>query len=163
MLSFRSATKQSTDRYSVKSFFLGICEYYWSNCFAEHLNNEKWAMDSCPRNNNFVLHQTSFLKYLHGRRNCPEVFCKKGVLKNFGKFTGKYLCQIFFFKKVGPATLLKKKRWYCFFLCEFCEIFKNNFYYKTPSSLILIWKDFSISSANSYAINDGTRKEIQIY
>ena len=23
----------------------------------------------------------------------PEVFCKKGVLRNFAKFTGKYLCQ----------------------------------------------------------------------
>ena len=25
------------------------------------------------------------------------MFCKKGVLKNFAKFTGKHLCQIFFF------------------------------------------------------------------
>ena len=23
----------------------------------------------------------------------PELFCKKGVLKNFAKFTGKHLCQ----------------------------------------------------------------------
>ena len=23
----------------------------------------------------------------------PEVFCKKGILRNFAKFTGKYLCQ----------------------------------------------------------------------
>ena len=27
------------------------------------------------------------------RSSRPEVFCKKGVLKNFGKFTGKHLCQ----------------------------------------------------------------------
>ena len=33
---------------------------------------------------------------------CSYVFCKKDV-KNFGKFTGKYLCQI-----LRPATLLKK-------------------------------------------------------
>ena len=26
---------------------------------------------------------------------------KKGVLKNFAKFTGKYLCQIFFFNEVA--------------------------------------------------------------
>ena len=26
----------------------------------------------------------------------PEVFCKKGVLRNFAKFTGKHLCQSFF-------------------------------------------------------------------
>ena len=27
------------------------------------------------------------------RRSCTEVFCKKGVLGNFTKFTGKHLCQ----------------------------------------------------------------------
>ena len=42
----------------------------------------------------------------------PEVFYKKGVLKNFTKFTGKHLCQSLFFNKVAglrPATLLKKR------------------------------------------------------
>ena len=29
------------------------------------------------------------------------VFCKKGVLKNFAKFTGKHLCQSLFFNKVA--------------------------------------------------------------
>ena len=36
-----------------------------------------------------------------------EVFCKKGVLKDFAKFTGKNLCQRLFFNKV--AGLLKKR------------------------------------------------------
>ena len=35
------------------------------------------------------------------RSSSPEVFCKKGVLRNFGKFTGKYLCQSLFFNKVA--------------------------------------------------------------
>ena len=26
-----------------------------------------------------------------------EVFCKKGILRNFAKFTGKHLCQSLFF------------------------------------------------------------------
>ena len=42
----------------------------------------------------------------------PEVFCKKGVLRNFAKFTGKQLCQSLLFNKVAglrPATLLKKR------------------------------------------------------
>ena len=42
----------------------------------------------------------------------PEVFYKKGVLRNFVKFTGKHLCQSLFFNKVAglmSATLLKKK------------------------------------------------------
>ena len=30
----------------------------------------------------------------------PKVFCKKGVLRNFAKFTGKHLCQSQFFNKV---------------------------------------------------------------
>ena len=31
----------------------------------------------------------------------PEVFCKKGVLRNFAKFTGKHLRQSLFFNKVA--------------------------------------------------------------
>ena len=38
-----------------------------------------------------------FLRFLALVKACqkqpPEVFCKKGVLKNFTKFTGKHLCQ----------------------------------------------------------------------
>ena len=40
----------------------------------------------------------------------PEVLYKKGVLRNFSKFTGKHLCQSLFFNKVAgfkPASLLK--------------------------------------------------------
>ena len=45
------------------------------------------------------------------RRSRPEVFCKKGVLKNFTKFTEKHLCQSLFFNKAAglPAFLLKKR------------------------------------------------------
>ena len=38
------------------------------------------------------------------------MFCKKGVLRNFAKFTGKHLCQRLFFNKVA-----KKRLWHrCF-------------------------------------------------
>ena len=52
-------------------------------------------------------------KYLHlqCRSSRPKVFCKNGVSRNFTKFTGKHLCQSFFFNKVvglRPVTLLKK-------------------------------------------------------
>ena len=59
---------------------------------------------------------------------------KKGVLRNFVKLTGKYLCQRLFFNKVadlGPAILFKKRPWQLF-SCEFCEIFKNTFFHRTP-------------------------------
>ena len=48
----------------------------------------------------------------HDNAWCPEVFCKKGVLKIFLKLTGKHLCQSLFFNKVAglrPETLLKKE------------------------------------------------------
>ena len=35
------------------------------------------------------------------RSSRSEVFCKKGVLRNFTKFTGKHLCQSFFFNRVA--------------------------------------------------------------
>ena len=69
------------------------------------------------------------------RSSRPEVFCKKGVLRNFAKFTGKHLCQSLFFNKVAglrPSTLLKKRLWHRCFPFNFCEIFKNTFSYRTP-------------------------------
>ena len=50
------------------------------------------------------------------RSSCPEVFCEKGVLRNFAKF-------LFFIEKETLAQVLS---------CEFCEISKNNFSYRTP-------------------------------
>ena len=62
------------------------------------------------------------------------VFCKKGVLRSFAKVAGKHLCQSLFFNKVAglrPATLLKKDSG-TDVSCEFCEISKNTFFYRTP-------------------------------
>ena len=67
------------------------------------------------------------------RSSRPKVFCKKGVLKNFAKFTGKHLCQSFFFNKVAalrPAILLKKTLAQMF-SCEFCEVYKSTFFHRT--------------------------------
>ena len=53
--------------------------------------------------NNLIL---VLLLVLHLRSRRPEVFCRKGVLRNFTKLTGKHLWQRLFFNKVaGPATL----------------------------------------------------------
>ena len=38
------------------------------------------------------------------RSSRPEVFCKKGVLRNFAKFTGKHKYQSLFFNKVGEIS-----------------------------------------------------------
>ena len=44
-----------------------------------------------------------FLSYINSR---PEVFRKKGVFRNFAKFTGKHLRQSLFFNKVAGLRLL---------------------------------------------------------
>ena len=51
--------------------------------------------------------------------SCPEVFCSKGVLKNFAIFTGKHLYWNLFLIKLHawrPATLLKRDSNTDFFL-----------------------------------------------
>ena len=34
-------------------------------------------------------------------KQSPEVFCEKGILRNFSKFTGKHLCQSLSFNKAA--------------------------------------------------------------
>ena len=49
----------------------------------------------------------------------PDVFCEKGVLRNFVKFG-------------GACNFIKKETLTQVFSCEFCEISKNTFFYRTP-------------------------------
>ena len=42
------------------------------------------------------------------RSSRPEVLCKKGVLRNFTKFTGKHLYQSLFFKKFFNEVFFNK-------------------------------------------------------
>ena len=68
------------------------------------------------------------------RSSHPEVFCKKVVLRNFAKFTGKDLCQSLFFNKVASletCNFIKKETSAQVFSCEFCEISKNTFLHRT--------------------------------
>ena len=87
------------------------------------------------------------------RSSRPEELYKKGVLRNFAKFTGKQLCRNFFLNKVAdlrPATLLKKTLAQVF-SCEFCEIYKNTFFHKTP--LVAASEQLSISVLNIISQN----------
>ena len=55
---------------------------------------------------------------------------KKGVLRNFTKFTGKHLCQRLFFNKVedlSPATLLNKRLCYRCFAVNFAKFLRTSF------------------------------------
>ena len=61
---------------------------------------------------------------LRFRSTRPELFCKKRFLRNFTKSAWKHLCQRLFFKK--KESLAQS------FSCEFSEISKNAFFYRTP-------------------------------
>ena len=61
----------------------------------------------------------------------PEVFCKKGVRKNFAKFTGKHLSRSLFFNKELQARgvqLYLKMTLQHVFSFEFSEVFKITFF-----------------------------------
>ena len=67
----------------------------------------------------------------NSRSSRPKVFCKKGVLRNFTKFTGKHLCQSLFFNNVAglrPATLLKKGLWRRCFPVNFVKFLRTPFF-----------------------------------
>ena len=61
-----------------------------------------------------------FSRYICLRSSRQEVFCEKGVLRNFTKSTRKHLCQVSFLIKLQtwPVTLLKKRLWHRCFLTE---------------------------------------------
>ena len=70
----------------------------------------------------------------NNRSSRPKVFCKKGVLRNFAKFTGKHLCQILFLIRLQAEAciFIKKETLAQVFSSEFYKISKNTFSYRTP-------------------------------
>ena len=65
------------------------------------------------------------------RSSRPEAFYKKGIFRNFAKFTGNHLCQSLFFNKVAglrPVTLLKKRLWYMCFPVNFTKFLRTPFF-----------------------------------
>ena len=57
------------------------------------------------------------------RSSRPEVFCKKGFLRNFAKFTGKHLCQRLFINE----ALFKKSLWHRCFPINFAKFLRAPF------------------------------------
>ena len=64
------------------------------------------------------------------RSSHPEVFCKKRLLRNFTKFTGKHLCQSLAFIKVagwGLQLYWKKRLWHSCFPVNFSKFLRTLF------------------------------------
>ena len=88
------------------------------------------------KNNIFLL--ANFVSILRRRKIVQKqpqnVFCKKGVLKNFAKLSGQHLSQSLLFNKVAGLRYqlyLKKISHKCLPV-NFCAIFKNTSLYRTP-------------------------------
>ena len=72
------------------------------------------------------------------RSSRPNVFYKKGALRNSAKFTGKHLCHSLFFNKVAGLrrkTLFKKWLWHRCFPVNFFKISKSTFSHRKPAVL----------------------------
>ena len=70
----------------------------------------------------------------------PELFCQKGALRNFSKFTGKHLYHSLFFNKVAglrSATLLKKRLWQRCFPVNFAKFLRTLFLTNTSGGCFL--------------------------
>ena len=83
-----------------------------------------------------------------------EVLCKKDVLKNFGKSTGKHLCHGLFFNKVAAlrsATLLKKRLWHRCFSVNLAKFLRIPFAQNT-SGRLLLWTIASETLNTKYLV-----------
>ena len=72
----------------------------------------------------------------------PEVFYKKGVLRNFAKFTGKHLRQSLFFTKIcryEASNFIKNETLAQTFSYRFCEISKNTFFTEHRQATASVW------------------------
>ena len=76
------------------------------------------------------------------RSNHRSRSIRKGVLRNFTKFTGKHLYQSLFFNKVAglrPETLLQKRLWHRCFPVNFAKLLRTPFLQNTSGRLLLIF------------------------
>ena len=134
-----------------------ISSYFYNEHLSES-NEEKctafqsmaWSLivyKNTIKNCSTTLQAFFFLSFSLHHKQPPKMFCKKGVLRNFAKFTGKHLYQRLFFNKVAG----KKESLAHVFFCEFCEISKNTFPWRTPhviASKIIVLKKIWDSLTN---------------
>ena len=82
----------------------------------------------------------AFRAFLSQRRQPPEEFIKKLLLKFFAKFTGKHLCRSFHFNKspgIQPKTLLKRESVTGIFLWNFAKSVKGPILHNNSGWLLL--------------------------
>ena len=95
-------------RFIVRCYICAVLDVWWDCEYTSDNRSFKWI-------SLINLHYSA-------QKQPPEVFCKKGVLKNFTKLTGKHLCQSLF------LTLLKKRLWHRCFQVNFAKLFRTPFF-----------------------------------
>ena len=110
-------------KFSIKDFFSG------GEQISRILRNCSNLLKTFFKENFFFRSvQFTFAK-ITDRSSHQRCSIKKGVLRNFAKFTGKHLYQSLFFNK---AAGLKKRLWHRWFPVNFAKFFR------TPFTLLLI-------------------------
>ena len=104
--------------------------HYNGYCYV-NFQSTAWTSETVIVVARYFYKDASFLFHDLYRRSHLEVFCKKGVLRNFAKFTGKDQRQSLFLIKLQESLFNKEILTYVI-SCEFCEISKNTFCYRTP-------------------------------
>ena len=92
----------------------------------------------------------------YGQKQPPGCSAKKGVLRNFTKFTGRHLCQSLIFNNVAglrPVTLLKTGLWHKCFSVHFQEFpkFPRTPFLQNTSGRLLLYGDDIWTSASIFA------------
>ena len=79
-----------------------------------------------------------------------EVFRRKGILRNFAKFTAKHLCQRHSFNEESLAQV---------FSCQFYEISKNTCFNRTPpvAAFEHLMHEYQLHNMNKIYLNTNTR------
>ena len=83
-------------------------------------------------------------------------FVRKGVFRNFAKFTGKHLCQSLLFNKIAglrPATLFKMRLQHRYFSADIAKILRTAFFMEYLRWLVLKIKTILHSTFNSSLVN----------
>ena len=117
-----------------KEFYLGRWQSISKHSYHQQFQNIFWDLLSTTLSmNNIKINY--FRRFTLKRQKQPsEVFLRRGVFRNFAKFTGKKLCQSLFLNKIADlrlATSLKKRLWHKCFPVNFPKFLSTTFIQNT--------------------------------
>ena len=89
----------------------GITRLFLSYDYGQRVNSQKrkCKVNRCKLQRQILIIDCNYKLQLLAsecQKHPPELFCEKGVLKSFAKFTEKHLCQSLFFNKVADLRQL---------------------------------------------------------